>query len=409
MSIEKPSPEEEALSKLKKTITSYRDGSKNDSQIIDEIKKEIFDNRRKDILKNYRVSIENSINTLRDHQKFTNIAVNPFIKIRGESVVPKHELAMLDPFVSLKELPLKKNFDALIINKEPKCNTLIFLETKTSKFSEKLLNELVKKIIYYESDEMQNFVKKELDPLRIDRIEYVLLIQPHRNDTARKLLNDKEIEIIKNGKKVVEKLPLIIWNLHPSLKKHNYFYLMIQPYVDNINDAIKLRQYHQNQNLIRFLSRNVEYIIFTSLVSLKFSPVLDFIYQLIMVTTELIKLYETQMFKKSDLKELIQTQLYSNLRIEENIEYIYEKIMNKGLHSKIFAEIKEPGIYKIRLRKSKQPRQIEKEIINRICSYKTEQKFNSLKVQTELHKKIKETFLLNPKRKIKTILDYNNS
>ena len=405
MSIKLITPKER-LQKLKDTITLYKNSSRKDTIIIDNIKKELFDNKRKEILKNFKNSIDNNFNTIHDHQRFTNIAINPFIKIQGETVVPNHELIMIDPFVSLKDLPLKKSFDVLILNKERNYNTLIFLETKTSKFSEKLLNQIIDKIQYYESMHMQNFIREELKSLKINRIEYVLLIQPHRNDKARKLLIDKEIERIdKDGNIESIKIPLIIWNLHPSNTKTNYYYLMIQPYNDNTNEAIKLRQYHQNQNLVKFLSQNMEYILFTSLISLKFSPVLDFTYQFIMSTIELLKLYDSQTFSEKDLKELINEQLFSNLQIEENIDYVYQKILKKGLGSKIFAETKEKGIYKIRMRRSKQPNRIQKEIINRISSYKTERKFNSTKIQLDLYKKLLDIFLINPNRKFKTILD----
>ncbi|MHA1932355.1 MAG: hypothetical protein ACW96X_07425, partial [Promethearchaeota archaeon] len=186
MSIRLKTPEEN-LHKIVDRLVLYKNSNKNDKKLIENIKKELFDNKRKELLKGYKNNLESVINTLHDHQKFTNIATSPFIKIQGESVVPNHELIMIDPFVSLEDLPLKKNFDALILNEEEKFNTLIFLETKTSKFSENLLNQIIEKIQYYESEEMQNYIKKELEPLEINRIEYVLLIQPHRNDNARKI------------------------------------------------------------------------------------------------------------------------------------------------------------------------------------------------------------------------------
>lgn len=75
------------------------------------------------------------------------------------------------------------------------------------------------------------------------------------------------------------------------------------------------------------------------------------------------------------------------------------------MDSKLFVETKEKGIYKIRMRRSKQPNRIQKDIINRISSYKTERKFNSTKIQLDLYKKLLDTFLISPNRKIKTILD----
>ena len=326
----RPKTSEDHLKKIQETLTSYKKSNDNDAQIINDLEKELFENKRKEILKENNNNIESEFSTLHDHQRYTNIALNPFIKIKGVTLVPNHELIMIDPFVSLRDLPLKKNFDALILNEEEKFNTLIFIETKTSKFSERLLNKIIEKIQYYESDRMQNFIKKELEPLKIDRIEYVLLIRPHRNDLARKILFDKEIEIInENGKRKLINVPLIIWNLHPSMKKRNYYYLMIQPYNDKINEEIKLRQYHQNQSLVKFLSHTKEYELIPSLVSLKFSPVMDFTYQLIMVTTELLKLYNYQIFSKNDLMELINEQLFSNLRNDDNINYIYQKIIKK--------------------------------------------------------------------------------
>lgn len=403
----RPNNPEEKLHKIKEKLTIYKKSNQNDAQIINDINKALFESRRKEILNESNKNIKSNFSTLHNHQKFTNIAFNPFIKIQGETVVSNHELIMIDPFVSLKDLPLKKNFDALILNEEEKCNTLIFIETKTSKFSESLLNQIIDKIQYYESDKMQNFIKEELKPLKIDRIEYVLLIQPHRNDLARRILIDKKIEIANEyGKKKLIDLPLIIWNLHHSTKKPNYYYLMIQPYNDNINEAIRLRQYHQNQKLIKFLSHNVEYKLFTSLVSLKFSPVLDFTYQLIMITTELLKLYESQTFTKNDLKELIKEQLFFNLRIDDNINFICQRIIKKGLNSKIFVKTREIDVYKIRMRRTIQPYKIQKDMMNKISSYKTERKFMSIKVQLELHKKILDTYLLHSERKTKTLLDF---
>jgi hypothetical protein len=288
---------EEKLERIKNVLDQYKKSNQNDAKLISRITKEISTNKRKEILNEYNKKTEFNFSTLHNHQKFTNIALNPFIKIQKKTVVPNHELIMIDPFVSLKDLPLKKNFDALILNEEEKYNTLIFLETKTTKFSEKLLNQIIKKIQYYESHKMQNFIREELKPIKIDRIEYVLLIQPHRNDFARRILIGKKIEIKKEmGNKEMIDLPLIIWNLHSSTKKPNYYFLMIKPYNDNINEAIRIRQYHQNQKLIKFLSHSTEYNLFTSLFSLKFSPVLDFTYQLTMITIELLKLFDSRTF-----------------------------------------------------------------------------------------------------------------
>ncbi len=405
----RPRTSEEYLKKIKDVLTLYEKSNNNDAQIINDIRKDLFENRRKKILKEYNNDIESDFSTLHNHQKYTNIALNPFIKINGEIVVPNHELIMIDPFVSLKDLPLKKNFDALILVEEKKFNTLIFIETKTSKFSESLLNQIIEKIQYYESVQMQNFIKKELEPLKINRIEYVLLILPHRNDLARRILIDKEIEIInENGTKKLIKVPLIIWNLHPSIKKTNYYYLMIQPYNDNINKAIILRQYHQNQNLIKFLSHNIEYELIPSLISLKFSPILDFTYQLIMVTTELLKLYDSKFFTKSNLIELINEQLFFNLRNDENVNFICQKIINKGINSKIFIETKEKDVYKIRMRRIIQPYKIQKEIINKISAFRTERKFNSIEFQLELNKKILDIYRIHPERRTKTLFDFKD-
>ncbi len=405
----RPKTSVDHLKKIQETLTSYKKSNDNDAQIINDLEKELFENKRKEILKENNNNIESEFSTLHDHQRDTNIALNPFIKIKGVTLVPNHELIMIDPFVSLRDLPLKKNFDALILNEEEKFNTLIFIETKTSKFSERLLNKIIEKIQYYESDRMQNFIKKELEPLKIDRIEYVLLIRPHRNDLARKILFDKEIEIInENGKRKLIKVPLIIWNLHHSMKKRNYYYLMIQPYNDKINEAIKLGQYHQNQSLVKFLSHTKEYELIPSLVSLKFSPVMDFTYQLIMVTTELLKLYNNQIFSKNDLMELINEQLFSNLRNDDNINYICQKIIKKGLNSKIFVKTKENDIFKIRVRRIIQPNRIQKEIINKISTFKTDSKFNSIEIQLDLYKKLLDTYRIHPKKRTVTLLDFKN-
>ncbi len=403
----RPNNPEEKLLKIKNRINLYKDHNQNDAQIIKNITNDLFESRRKEILNESNKNIKFNFSTLHNHQKFTNIAFNPFIKIQGQTVVPNHELIMIDPFVSSKDLQLKKNFDALILNQEEKWNTLIFIETKTSKLSEHLLNQIIDKIQYYESGKMQHFIRDELKPLKIDRIEYVLLIKPHRNDLARRILIGKKIEITDEyGKKKLIDLPLIIWNLHTSHDKPNYNYLLIQPYNDKINEAIKLRQYHQNQKLIKFLSQNTEYKLFTSLVSLKFSPVLDFTYQLIMITTELLKLYDRQTFTENDLKELVKEQLFSNLRNEENINFICQRIINKGLNSKIFVRTNEIDVFKIRVRRTIQPYKIQIEIMNKISSYKTEKKIGSIEIQLELHKQILDTYLLHSKRGTKTILDF---
>ena len=404
-----PNPEEK-LRRIKESLILNKKSNHIDAQIIDDIKKDLLDSRRKEILIEYHKNIESDFSTLHNHQRFTNIAISPFIKIQGETVVPNHELIMIDPFVSKKDVQLKKNFDVLILNEEEKCNTLIFIETKTAKLSERLLNQIIDKIQEYESEKMQNFIKEELKPLKIDRIEYVLLIQPHRNDLARRILKDKKIEIIdENGKKKLIDLPLIIWNLHPSMKKPNYYYLLVQPYNDNVNEAIELKQNHQNQKLLKFLSQNIDYELFTSLISLKFSPVLDFTYQLIMITIELLKLYESKTFTKNDLRELIKEQLFSNLRIDENINFICKIIIKKGLQSNVFENTKDIDVFKIRVRRFIQPYKIQKEIMNKISLYKTEKKFESIEIQLELYKKILDTFLLNRKRKIKTLNDYANN
>lgn len=254
---------------------------------------------------------------------------------------------------------------------------------------------------------MQNFIKEELKPLKIDRIEYVLLIKPHRNDLARRILLDKEIEIInEHGKQKSIKVPLIIWNFHPSTEKGNYYYLMIQPFNDDTNEAIKLRQYHQNQNLIKFFSYNVEYELIPSLISFKFSPVLDFTYQLVMFTTEFLKLYDSQIFNRNNLIELIKEQLFSNLRKDENINYIYQRIIRKGLNSKIFVETEEIDGYRIRMRRIIQPYKIQEEILNKISAYKTEKKYNSVETQLELNKKLLNTYFLHRERTTKTLNDF---
>lgn len=404
-----PNDSEEKLRKIKERLTLYKDHNQNDAQLIKDITKDLFESRRKEILNESNKNINFNFSTLHNHQKFTNITCNPFIKIQGETVVPNHELIMIDPFVSLKNLPLKKNFDALILNEEEKWNTLIFIEIKTSKLSERLLNQIIDKIQYYESEKMLRFIKNELKPLKIDRIEYVLLIKPHRNDLARRILIDKKIEIIDEyGKKKLIDVPLIIWNPHHSDNKPNYYYLLIQPYNDDTNEAIKLRQYHQNQKLIKFLSQNVEYQLFTSLISLKFSPVLDFTYQLIMITTELLKLNDRQTFTENDLKELVKEQLFSNLRTEVNTNFICQRIINKGLNSKVFVRTNEIDVFKIRVRRTIQPYQIQIEIINKLSLYKTERKIGSNEIQLELHKQILDTYLLHRKRGTKTILDFKN-
>ncbi len=399
---------ETKLQTKKDNLTQYAKANKSDEKLIKIIKEKIFDSKRKELLNNCKKLLESNFNTILEHQNLTNIAINPFIDIQGTSV-PIHQLIMIDPFVSLKDLPLKKNFDALILNQEEKFNTLIFLETKTSDFREKLLNQVIEKIQEYESAKMQNFIKAQLKPLEINRIEYVLVIEPHRYDTPRRILSNKEINVKKeNGSIETTKIPLIIWTVNHDLNKPFYYYLLMQPYNDNYNEAKNLRQYHLNKNLVKYLSAKDDFPVSTPLISLDFSPVLDFNYQFINATPQLLKLNESPIFNKQNLYELIEGQLFPNLRIKENIEYITDTIINKGLKTKIYVKGKEIEEYKIRLRRRKDTSLIQEEIKSKICAIKIEEKLNSIDVQLEIYKKIEEIFLSSPKRKFRTVLELPN-
>lgn len=409
----KPVDIKREIETINNIISNHINNSPNDAKLIENIKKRIIENKRKDTFTDVKIQIEDSIKRVYEHQKFTSIAANPFIQIHGKTAVPNHHLIMMDPFVSVKDPSLKKNFDVLIFNIEEKYNTLIFLETKTSRLSERLINSLIKKIQIYESYEMQKFIKDQFKNLKIDRIEYVLLIRPHRYDFARRILKNKKIKVTDKNKNQREiEIPLILWTINRSIDEDrpNYYFLLMQPYNEDINNSILLRQTHLNKNLRDFLTKNVEYSISTELFHTNFSPVLDFNYQLKNAIVHIFKIKDTKVFVKQDLIDLISTQIFQNLRTNDILEYISNKIIKKGIKARVLQkkEINEEEIYIINLDKRKQADIIQNQIIEKICSYKTNQNLKSDEAKLEISKSILNNFLDSEERKIKIIPDFFN-
>lgn len=401
------------LETINRTINNLISSSPNDAKLIENIKKRIIENKRKDTFTNEKFQIDDSIKRVYEHQRFTSIAANPFIQIHGKTAVPNHYLIMMDPFVSVKGTSLKKNFDVLIFNEEEKYNTLIFLETKTSRLSERLINSLIKKIQIYESYEMQKFIKDQFKSLKIDRIEYVLLIRPHLYDFARRILKNKKIKVSDKNKNQREiEIPLILWTINRSIDedRHNYYFLLMQPYNDDIKDSILLRQTHLNKNLRDFLTKNVEYSISTELFHTNFSPVLDFNYQLKNAIVHFFKIKDTKVFVKQDLIDLIETQIFQNLRTNDILEYISNKIIKKGIKAKILQKKENLAqeIYIINLDKRKQANIIQTKIIEKICDYKTNQNLNSDKTKLEINRSILNIFIDSEKRNTKIMPDFFN-
>lgn len=60
------------------------------------------------------------------------------------------------------------------------------------------------------------------------------------------------------------------------------------------------------------------------------------------------------------------------------------------------------------MRRSKQPTKIQKEIVSKISSYKTDKKFNSVEIQLELHEKLLDIYLMHSDRQTKTLLDFKS-
>lgn len=401
---------EKQLESIKKSLDSFAKNYQQDAALIEKIRKRITENKKNDFLRDIRLKIENSFETIHEHQRFTSIAINPFIQIQHETAVPNHHLIMLDPFVFLNELPIKTNFDALILSSVNGYNTLIFIETKSADLSIRMLNELTKKIEKYESPTMQETVRNTFPNLKINRIEYVLLVQPHRYDYARKNLKDKMIRIEKSEGNFEEKrIPLILWTINRSIKKHNYYFLLMQPYLDDINEAIKLRQCHLNKELRDFLTVKVEYRISTEIFHTKFSPVLDINYQLLNALVLILKLNESKVFKKNELKNLIKSQLFKNLNTETNIEFIVEKIIKKGLKTKILQtkeEDNEDQTYIIALDKRKQAKLIQNDIMNKICDYKANFFLQHPETKLLINRTILNNFHDSKERKSKIMRDY---
>lgn len=399
---------EKRLITLKDTLNKYKKECPIDLVLINEIEKKIFENKEEVLKKEKYNNLKDNIETLKEHQTYTAIAIHPFLEINGKTAISNHHLIAIDPFVSLKDKSIKKIFDALILNIEKNCNKLIFLETKSSYISKFLLKDVISKIEFYESYQMQedirNYFKMEHNITKIDYIEYVLLVQPETNNLVREKLKNKNIIINKNdGSQESIPIPLIIWNIirSPKPDRFNYYYLLYQPFNADINEGIKLRQQHRNKKLIKYLNKKEECDV-TQLLTLKFSPVLDNNYQLIMVTIELIKIYG-KIFKKEELEEILWEQLPLNLKKQENMDYLYNKIINKGIKAEIFIEKEKNKEFEIKLRKIMGAYLIEEEIIEKLVKYKVEKEMNKPETKLDLIKKIILNYMSDSRRKGKTL------
>ena len=355
MSVDNEAKLDKELKSLKNTLEKYKKISSADIKLINDIEKTLFENKKIELEKAKITALKNSFDTLKEHQTYTAIAIHPFLEINGKTAISNHNLIELDPFISSEDENFKKNFDVLILNTEVKCTKLIFLETKSSFLSAKMLKDIIAKIEFYESYKMQEFIKNyfrdEYGISNIDYIEYVLLIQPERNDIVREKLKNRNINIERiRGKKEPNPIPLIIWNIirSPKPKRFNYYYILYNPFNDNISEGITLRQRHRNEKLIKYFDKKDESDV-TDIIRLKFSPVLDLNYQLVMATIELIKLYGREVLIEN-LQDILREHLLLNLKTDVNIENLSNKIIQKGLKIGLFA-IKEEDKYDIKLRK----------------------------------------------------------
>ncbi|MFX1238138.1 MAG: hypothetical protein ACFFAS_18615 [Promethearchaeota archaeon] len=403
---------EKDIKKIEKNLKNYEIQSPHESELISTIRNEIFKRKKVELKKNNLNIIQRNINTVYEHQKLTSVAIHPFYKIHNDTRVSKHFLIGIDPFVSIDENKNQiKNFDALILNLEEKYNTLIFLETKTSGDFAKAISGVIKKIVNYESFEMQVFIKKYFKDKhnleKIDRIEYVLVTYPY-NVNERMKLRNRKIRVRKSEDREEEiPLPLIIWSVNRAHKDNeaNFYYLLYFPINDDMDEARKFRQHHNNNNLIRFLSQKEKVDVSTKLFSLKFSPVLDFNYQFIMITTELLKLYKDNIFNKDQMKNLIFSQLILNLKKEKIAEYLADKFLKIGLSTGIYKEKVKSG-YQIRLGRVKQALEIQKEIIEKVSLKKAENMIRRPEIKLDLLKKVEITYKTNKERKGSLITDF---
>lgn len=397
------------IKSLRNTLEEYKKISSADINLINNIEKTLFENKKKELEKVKIIALKNSFDTLKEHQTYTAIAIHPFLEINRKTAISNHNLIELDPFISLEDEDFKKNFDVLILNTEVKCTKLIFLETKSSFLSAKMVKDIIAKIEFYESYEMQEFIKNyfrdEYDILNIDYIEYVLLIQPERNDIVREKLKNRNINIERiRGKKEPKPIPLIIWNIirSPKPKRFNYYYILYNPFNDNISEGITLRQRHRNDKLIKYFDKKDESSV-TDIIRLKFSPVLDLNYQLVMATIELIKIYSKE-FLVENLQDILREHLLLNLKKDINIENISNKIIQKGLKIGLFVT-KEEDKYDIKSKSLKSAHIIEEDIIEKISGYKVKKEMNKTEFKIDLLKKVKEAYLSDHRRIAKT-LDY---
>lgn len=407
MSVDNEAKLDKEIKSLKNTLEKYKKISSADIKLINDIEKTLFENKKKELEKAKITALKNSFDTLKEHQTYTAIAIHPFLEINGKTAISNHNLIELDPFISPEDEDFKKNFDVLILNTEVKCTKLIFLETKSSFLSANMLKDIIAKIEFYESYEMQEFIKNyfrdEYDILNIEYIEYVLLIQPERNDIVREKLKNRNINIERiRGKKEPNPIPLIIWNIirSPKPKRFNYYYILYNPFNDNISEGITLRQRHRNEKLIKYFDKKDECNV-TDIIRLKFSPVLDLNYQLAMATIELIKIYGKE-FLIENLQDILREHLLLNLKNDVNIGNISNKIIQKGLKIGLFA-IKEEDKYDIKLNSLKSSHIIEEDIIEKISAYKVKKEMNKTEVKIDLLKKVKEAYLSDPRRTAKTL------
>lgn len=404
---------EKNLNETKKNLKNYEIQSSYDAELIKKIKNEIFNKKTVELIRNNKNIIQSSLDKLYEHQKLTSVAIHPFIKINNEVKVDKHFLIEIDPLISIdKKKEQKKFFDALILNLEEKYNTLIFLEIKTNDNFDRAIAGIIKKIKYYESSKMQNYIKKyfkkHYNLEKIDRIEYVLVTYPYEYVYEGRKLKNKKIKIINEDFEEVVSLPLIIWTVNRAHKDEeaNFYYLLYHPINETVEEARDLRQHHKNNNLIKFLSKKNKFDVSTKLFSLKFSPALDFNYQFIMITTELLKLNKSRNFTKNQMEDLVFNQLLLNLKKRKIAEFLVEKYLNKGLSSGIYKQKEETEEYEIKLMRTKQSLLIQKEIIEKISQYKAKKKVDKPEVNLDLLKKVEINYIMNRERKGKLISDY---
>lgn len=404
---------EKELNEIKRNLKHYEVQSSYDAELIKNIKNEIFNKKTVELIRNNINKIHNIFEKLYEHQKLTSVAIHSFIKINNEVKVANHFLIGIDPFISIdKKQEQKKNFDALILNLEENYNTLIFLETKTNNDFDKAIAGITKKIKYYESSKMQSYVKKYFKEQykleKIDCIEYVLVTYPYEYVYEGRKLKKRKIKIENEDSEEEISLPLIIWTVNRAHKEEeaNFYYLLYHPINENVEEARNLRQHHHNNNLIKFLSQKEKVDVSTKLFSLKFSPALDINYQFIMITIEILKLNKSRNFKKKQMEDLVFNQLLLNLKKREIAEFLTESYLNKGLTSGIYKQKKEINEYEIKLRRTRQSLLIQKEIIEKLSQFMTNEKINKPKGQLDLLKKVEINYLMNRERKGKLISDF---